>query len=196
MGIKAELIRKLIHLSSIWMIVAIYFLDHNMAIILFSVMLIALFIFEYIRMSNQYMGNIISKYCGSIMRGHEYADKFRIRALSGSFYFILAVLLSVILLPKNIAMISIAVMIFSDTMAALIGKQIGKVKILDKSLEGSISFLITTYIILYFTITINIYQILLISLAVTLVELISNKIKIDDNLSITATTGLLLFIFT
>ncbi len=196
MDIKNELIRKTLHLSSLWMIVAIYFLDQNMAIILFSAMLILLFIVEYIRMTNDYMGKIILKYCGNIIRAHERADKFNIMALSGSFYFVLAILLSVIFLPKNIAMISIAVMIFSDTMAALVGKQIGKIKIIGKTLEGSIAFFITTLLILYFAISINIYQILLISFLVTLVELISNKIKIDDNLSITASTGSLLLIFT
>ena len=100
MDIKKEIIRKILHLSSIWMIVAIYFLDQNMAIILFSVMLVLLFIAEYIRMSNQYIGAFILKYCGVIMREHERADKFNIMALSGSFYFVLAILLSVVFYPK------------------------------------------------------------------------------------------------
>lgn len=177
------------------MVFVIYFLNKEQAIFLFSALLLFILMFEYLRMSCKPIQNLTKKILGRIMRVHEDVTVFKFSALSGSFYFTLAVLTSVVLFPKNIAITSILIMIFSDTMAALIGKTLGKHKILDKSIEGCLAFLITTIILLYLYDLLSTYEIILISFILTLVELYSKKLKIDDNLSITLISGSLLLIF-
>ena len=85
------------------------------------------------------------------------------------------------------------VMCLSDTVANLVGRKFGKISLFDKTLEGSLSFFIVSVLIL------SIYnftsiQIILVSLCATIVELLSAKIKINDNLSIPLVSGFLLHI--
>ena len=195
MDLVNEIKRKLIHVSSVWMVLAVYFLEKETAIMFFGALSVALFIFEYFRMSNETLQKISAKLFSKIIRPNENVTRFTIGGLTGSFFFVLSVFFSVIFFSKEVAMASITVMIFSDTAAALIGKAIGKRKILDKTIEGSLAFFITTLIVLYFFVDIKIYEMVIVAFVVTVVELISNKIKINDNLSITLCTGVLLSVF-
>ncbi len=191
MKLRQEIGRKLIHLSSIWMVFIIYFLEKEEASIFFGGLLTIFFIFEYLRMSNNIIADITCKYFSKIMRSHENIVEFKFRGLTGSFFFLLAVFLSVLIFSKEVAISSILILIFADTMAALVGKYIGKRNILDKTAEGFIAFFITAVIILYFFYDIDFYRIVIIAFIVAFVELISSYIKINDNLSITITAGIL-----
>ncbi len=195
MNIRQELERKLIHLSSLWMVFAIYFFDKTQALIFFGSLLIIFFVLEYLRMTNEIVGKLASRFFQNIMRPRETVQKFSFRALTGSFYFILAVFLSVLLFSREIAIVAVLIMVISDTIAALVGKSIGKVRIYDKTLEGSVAFFVTTYVILLVAqFELSHIHIFLIALIVTLVELTANKIKVNDNLSITLCSGFLIAI--
>ncbi len=193
MNIRQELERKLIHLSSLWMVYAIYFFDKKHALILFGCLFIIFLILEYLRMTNEIISKLTSRFFHKIMRPRENTQKFSFQALTGSFYFILAVFLSVLLFTREIAMVAVLIMVISDTVAALVGKSIGKVKIFDKTLEGSVAFFVTTYVILLVSqFELSQIHIFLIVIVVTLVELTANKINVNDNLSITLCSGFLI----
>jgi dolichol kinase len=83
-------------------------------------------------------------------------------------------------------------MSLADAMAAIIGVGFGKTKLLNKSLEGSFVFFMTTLFILYFF-EIPLMVSLMVSLLATLTELIEIP-KINDNVSIPITVALLLTI--
>ena len=70
----------------------------------------------------------------------------------------------------------------------------GNFIILNKTLEGSISFFIISVIVLS-AFGFSSETILYVSIFCTLIELISNKIKIDDNLLVPLSSAILLFIF-
>ena len=92
---KHEVYRKLIHLSSLWMVGAVYILTQVQSITLFAVLFIGMIGFEYGRHYIKVIQNLTSKYMSPILRNHEN------HSMTGAFYVILAILLSVLLLPKE-----------------------------------------------------------------------------------------------
>ena len=94
----------------------------------------------------------------------------------------------------RIASASLFIMSLSDSLASLIGKTYGKLSIFEKTIEGSIVFfIITVLILLWFNFPSD--KILYVAISCTFVELVSNRIKIDDNLLVPLTASFLLFIF-
>ena len=78
----------------------------------------------------------------------------------------------------------------SDTIAALIGRKMGKVVFYDKSLEGTIIYFISSSIILILLTDLIYYYIIIIALISTISE--SNIIikNINDNIKIPIMSGL------
>lgn len=61
--------------------------------------------------------------------------------VSGSLYVLLAAIACTLLFPQPVAVISLSVMLISDTSAALFGKAYGTRKLYkNKSLEGTVAF--------------------------------------------------------
>lgn len=189
---KAEIYRKMIHLSSLWMVFAIYYLDQMQAVTLFGGLLISVMLFEILRLKSKYAKIITSKYMGYILRAHETTNSYF--QLTGAFYVVLAALLAALILPKTIAITAFSIMILADTVAALIGRKYGQPNIFGKSLEGSVAFFITAAFILILAsdlgVAIGWGGIIAIALIATFLELFSQKIRIDDNLSIVMGVGL------
>jgi dolichol kinase len=109
----------------------------------------------------------------------------------GSTYFLFAILLTIMLFPKPIAIASILILILSDTAAALIGKWIGRVKIFGKTLEGSLAFFITALLIVWLYPQMNRFWGSVAALGATVMEVL--PIKLDDNLSIPLVAGAIMF---
>ena len=99
--------------------------------------------------------------------------------------------------PQAVAVISLSVMLVSDTAAAIIGKLYGQRKIYkNKTLEGSLAFFLTALLInmlcepiYHFT-----YAGVLACAGATFTEIFEDKVDIDDNLSIPIVVGVILII--
>lgn len=92
------------------------------------------------------------------------------------------------------------ILIFSDSFAALIGKQIPiyKIHALQKSIGGVIVFFATGLAVIYFTL--DIFQLEFLNAifaltVVTILEMTSKKINLDDNLLIPICFGICYNIF-
>lgn len=193
-NLRQEIRRKLIHLSSIIYPLLYIFVNKNIIIIILLILFIIIILWDISRIINLFPENSFLHYTYSFLREKERVGK----RFSGSFYFLLSSVIVVSLFPKNIAILSLLVLVVCDTIAALVGKKYGKHKILDKTLEGWISFNISGFILatIYMSILLNwnnyILIILLFSVFVSsIIELISDKIKVDDNLSISLTFAVL-----
>ena len=114
---------------------------------------------------------------------------------SGSVYVLFSALLSTLFFSKEIAIISLTVMLVSDTCAAIFGRLFGSRKLYgQKSLEGTTVFFISA---LYIMIAYNhlfptSYAGIIACTLATLCELFESKLKIDDNLSIPLVIGFVL----
>jgi len=108
--------------------------------------------------------------------------------------FLLSVLATVVLFRKDISVIAMLFLIFGDASSAIVGTYFGRTKILNKSLEGSLAFLVTCLLIGLVTKVTNIGLPWLVIIAgaftATITELLS--LPIDDNFTIALSSGLVM----
>lgn len=115
----------------------------------------------------------------------------------GSIFFLIGIFLAVIIFPKNIALASILILSFGDSLSPLLGKY-GKIKYFlnkKKKLEGILfgTFCAT----LAASIFVPVIHAFLGSLAAMLIEGIEIKIgkyKVDDNIIIPLISGIVIYI--
>lgn len=193
-SIYKEFLRKLLHISSIWIVFVIYYLPQYSNIV-FLLILSILLIYEYCRKLGNNFSLFLNKIFDNMLRSHEKSSKF---SLTGASYVILSALLSNLIFPKNVAIIALSIMLVSDAFAALVGKFYGKIKLVgDKSLIGSTTFFIVSILVIYIVslligdhLAYNLKGIIFTALIATTTELYSPVIKLDDNLTISLVSGL------
>lgn len=143
--------------------------------------------------------SIVLRYFGSMMREHELrSDRL---LLNGASYVLLAACLCVIVFPKIIGITAFTILIISDICAALIGRQFGKHKFLDKSLEGTTAFIISAVLVVWFIA----WQFsapshfliagVIASFVGGIIENISIRLRMDDNFSIPASVGTTMWLY-
>ena len=141
--------------------------------------------------------NLYIKVFGRILRDDE--KDFKKNLFTGGTYYALGIFLALLLFPKEVAILSILIMIWCDTMAALIGKKFGKRKIIgDKSIEGSLAFVITgillVFILQMFFTEYNLYKAGFITVFLAAVFEQISFIRINDNLSLPVFSGIVFLI--
>jgi len=188
---KDELVRKLIHLSSLSIPIIYYFISSESAAIILAVLAGISLILDLARHYLPEVGEVFYKIFGFILREHE-VNKDE-KNLNGATYVLISALLGVLIFPKVIFISAFSILIVSDSMAALIGRKFGTHKFLLKSLEGTFAFFISACVVIFFTPKIgNFYEEYLIGFAAAavgaVVENVSSKL-IDDNLSIPVSVG-------
>ncbi|MBE6362178.1 MAG: hypothetical protein E7054_00845 [Lentisphaerae bacterium] len=198
-----EIKRKLIHLSSLWMVAAMIFLPrvfpHGRWIcsVLFLFCLTVTLILEHdYANGGKYLGGLYGKLFKSMLRTEVKPGQW---IVSGGAPVLMAALLLNLIFPPFIAAASMAVMLTGDAAAALVGRKFGKHKLVNgKSWEGTLSFIIAGYFFLSLAGIVcgtgNSFY-LWGALAVILgavVELFTKQIKIDDNFTIPLTVGIFL----
>lgn len=181
---KDEFKRKLVHFGSSAIGLSILYFDREIILPALIIISIIFPLLDYLRISNKSVSNFYDTYFSSITRSFE-SNKF-----TGATFVFLGAILTYILFSQKVAGISLIIMSLSDAMAAIIGVGYGKTKLMDKSLEGSFAFFLTTFIILYFF-KISVITALLVSILVTIIELIDLP-NINDNVSIPISAALLL----
>lgn len=192
---RQELLRKSIHLSSLWMPVVIILFPQPVCIILFAVLLAGNILVEYGHYK-QYplFVKTYGRMFGKMLRAKETDGRFH---LSGSPYVLGAALAVSVLFPAPAAATAMAVMLVADTAAALIGRPCGRHKINcgTKSLEGAAAFFIAGTAVtgiagmifgagtaFFIKGTIGVF-------IAAFAEVYENRIHLDDNLSIPLIVG-------
>lgn len=180
-----ELVRKAIHLSSA-AIPLLYLSLFEKDVMLKGVIFLAFgfLLAEYLRLHYSWAKQAFMMVFGSAIRDHE-KD-----ALTGATYVFTGAVLCIFLFPKEIAVPSLLILSISDTFAALIGIPFGKHKFLAKSLEGSLSFLLSTIAILYWFSPDTMFINMLIAILLTVAEAYPQNL--DDNFVIPLLSGILL----
>ncbi|MGE3609365.1 MAG: diacylglycerol/polyprenol kinase family protein [Bacteriovoracaceae bacterium] len=189
-----HLLRKLWHISTGSLGIFLFFQStetlHYWGVI---TMIIAIsgFALDLIRSKIPAFNSVFIKVAGPLMRRSER------EGISGLPFYALGVSLSLFFYRRDIAVLSIMFLVFSDPLSSFFGVLYGKDKILpNKSLQGAVAGFFTCYIITLFY-TMNTASIgthlLVFSLLAGLIgsasELIS-AYNIDDNLTIPVVSGL------
>lgn len=195
-GLKSELLRKAIHLSSIIIPISYYFLEKNFLLLIVGIGTALMVLLDVFRKIYPVVNNFYIKVLGIVLRKNEInaEDHF----LTGGTYYALGVFLALVLFQKEIAAPAIMIMIVCDTSAALFGKTMGKHKIGNKTIEGSVAFFLVGLLIIFLTpkITNEISEYIYAVIALLIAAVIeATPIKIDDNISIPLSFGIVYTIF-
>jgi dolichol kinase len=141
---------------------------------------------------------IMHSLVGNMLRPHEVMqDVFR---LTGASWVLIAATLTFLVFPPVISTTSFSVLIVSDTAAALIGRRFGKRRFLDKTLVGSVFFVISAFVVtcVYQQVFALDMWFLVSGLAAScvcaVVEAASIRLKLDDNISIPSSFALTMLV--
>ncbi len=180
-----ELIRKGIHLASS-AIPLIYLLFLRRGLMVFGLVLITtgFTTVEYLRLRYPQVQQWFLRFFGGAIRNIETEN------VTGATYVFLGALLTTFLFPKMIAVASLLVLSIADSAAALVGIPWGKRAFLDKTLEGSLAFFVTAFLILICFPDIQWWMAALAAGAGTIVE--AKRWPINDNVMIPLVVGGLL----
>jgi dolichol kinase len=182
--LRSELKRKAIHLASLSIPLGYYLTpdlwqrDWERALLAAVILSLAI---EVFRLNHLPTRNVFRHFFGELLRNHEEVS------LLGSTYLLIACLLSIHLFPKPIAVLALAFLIVGDTMAAIVGKWLGRVRIFDKTLEGSLACLVTCYLLTLLVPEVPFRVAVVGALTATVFELL--PIPLDDNFRIPLSAG-------
>ena len=195
-SMHSEVTRKALHLTSIWIPLFYYYYPQSTVLwILVPLTAFSLFI-DYGRYFSKRINQFVQKLFGPILRTHE-NDRSRM-LLSGATYVFISALLCILVFPRLIAVSAFAILIISDTASALFGRKFGKHKVYDKSIEGAMAFALTGFIVVLVAPKVygywQEYALGLVAACVgALIEMLSTKLHLDDNLSVPTSIGLALW---
>jgi dolichol kinase len=188
-----EINRKLIHLSSL-IYPILYLIIESRIKMSFAVgaILILLSIVDFFKYKSAAFGKFFYKKLKFTLRDREKTG------VSGATFFMLGTFITILLFPKNIAILSLFILIICDSFASIVGIKFGKIKIINtKTLEGSASFLLSAVIISYFGsifFNISLTALLIASLAASLLEVFDKSLKCDDNVLIPIGYAIIVFL--
>jgi ceramide glucosyltransferase len=177
-----QIYRKLWHLSFIWAPIAYYhWLSTKTVIILSIVFLLVFLVLDLIRLNWRRGNEIAYRYFSWLLREQER------KGFNTAIYFSLACLICAVFFEKKVAVLAITLLCVGDPVAAFIGSTYGTIRILNKSLQGSLACFVACFLVaqFMFDLTIAFWA----ALTATFFELISSRL--NDNLSIPIFSGLM-----
>jgi dolichol kinase len=179
---RVEISRKVVHLVSLSIPIGYALTSRETALAILLPLFLTFLLTDLLRHFHRGTASLFEKYFfGNVLRERE-KDTFM-----GSTYFLFSSSLSLLLFPKAIAIASLLILILSDTSAALVGKGIGRLRFLGKTVEGSTAFLVSSLLIVWLYPGLDRLPGALGALGATIVELL--PIGLDDNLTIPLVAG-------
>ncbi len=142
---KAELVRKGIHLFSLIIPAAYYFIPKTAALCIIVPMTLIFVAIDLARYDVPVISKFFYRFFGFLLRRHEMDRKKR--ALNGATNLLISAVICIIIFPKFIMISSFTVLILADASSAVFGKRFGRHRIfpdkaIPKSYEGSLAFVI------------------------------------------------------
>lgn len=155
-------------------------------------------LFDILSKKVEIINKLLTFLFGKMLREHELQEEKL--ALNGASWVLISAIINFMIFPKIIAVTGFSILIISDSIAALYGRKFGKTPFFNKSLEGSTAFVISAFVVVFVVgFLCNAPWTFLVSgligaIAATLVEAASSYLKIDDNLTIPISFGIVVWI--
>jgi len=182
--LKKEIVRKIIHISSVVIPIGFVYVPKKFFIlILVSLTFVSLAI-EMGRLKFKGMERIFLKIFGNLLRPNE------MHQITGATWLFLGASLSVILFKYPIALLVLLLLTICDAGAAIVGRYFGRVRIGEKTLEGSITFLLLGFITVIWIPGLGLTEKIMGVLIGTFLEGI--KTPVNDNILVPLGTGTLM----
>lgn len=194
--LSSEFVRKTIHLGSLSIPTVYYYVDKSTALWILGVACVVSLFIDIGRHYIPPLKRVIDKAFEPILREHERNAKQIL--LSGATWVFLSAFLCVLVFPKLITVTAFAVLIISDAASALFGRSFGKHKFFDKSLEGSLAFVVSAWVVVAVTpkavgAPIEYIAGAIATVVGAIVEAASVRLRLDDNLSVPVSIGLVMW---
>jgi len=181
-----EIKRKIVHLATLSIPIGYAMLPEKTVVTILLLLFFGFLIVDLLRHYHSGVAALFKRYFdGTVLREKEKDT------LMGSTFFLFSSILVILFFPKSIAIVSLLILILSDTAAALVGRGIGRIRIFRKTLEGSLAFLVSSLLIVWVYPDLNRLWGSLAALCATLMELL--PIQVDDNLTIPLVAGAIMF---
>jgi|YNPMSStandDraft_1061717.scaffolds.fasta_scaffold01080_8 dolichol kinase len=194
-----EVIRKLIHLCSLSIPVGYIFVERKTAIVILFTLAVIMVTIDISTKRNETLRKIYKALFGGILRKHERKKKKIL--LNGASWVLISAVITVLIFPKIIAVTAFTILIVSDIAAALIGRKFGKHRLFNKSWEGTIAFIISAIAAVFvlgsiFNAPVSYYIAGVFgAIAGGFAEASSKKLKMDDNLVVPMSIGIIMLSF-
>lgn len=192
-----ELARKLIHLCSLSIPIFYFFVDKDTALLVLIPMAVFAVALDIVTKKVKPLREIYKKYFGQMLRKHERKKKKIL--LNGASWVLISAVLTVFAFTKITAITGFTILIVSDISAALIGRKFGKTPLFNKSWEGTSAFIISAFIVVSVVgciVSAPLAFFIAGAFAAVVsgfVEAASKVLKVDDNLSIPISFGIVLW---
>jgi dolichol kinase len=186
MSFRNELWRKSIHLSSLWIPLACYFLPRPIGLLLLAVVAIGVVGVDVLRIRGGAVRNLYNRILGPVLREHETLR------LTGASYMLVSAVLTLFLFQNVVAAMATAYLIVGDTLAALVGKTWGRRRFINKkTMEGSLACFMACLLIGLVVPAVTWPLALIGALTATILEVL--PWKFDDNITIPLGAGAVLW---
>lgn len=193
-----EVARKGIHLASMGIPIIYLHVPHSLGLSMLAAMTIISLTVDVLMHWHAPSRAIMMKIFGRLLRDHEKRqDRF---LLTGASWVLIAATATMAIFPTIIAVTAFTILIISDTFAALVGRRYGSRPFLDKSVVGTLTFILTGAAVVY-----SYYLIYDLPKAYVLCGCIgsvvggvaeagSTSLRLDDNISIPASIGIVMWL--
>lgn len=176
-----ELGRKAIHLCALAIPIGYYFIAPGLGRAILAVLTAGSFLIDGVRLNQPRIRSFFYIFFGRLVRDHERYN------LLGATYLLMSSLICVHAFSKPVAVAALSYLILGDTVAALVGRAVGRVRIFGKTLEGSLACLAVCVAIGMVIPELSWPQRLVGATMATLIELV--PVPLDDNLRIPLASG-------
>lgn len=195
--LASEFVRKGIHLVSLSIPTVYFFIGKSTALWILGSFAVFSLIIDVGRHLSPGLRVVVNKVFGAILREHERDSKKML--LSGATWVVLSAFLCILVFPKLITVTAFSILIISDAASALFGRAFGKHKFLDKSLEGSIAFVLSAWVVVALAPKAMNHPAEYIAGAIgavvgAIVEAASVRLRLDDNLSVPIAIGITMWL--
>ena len=184
--------RKLYHLGGLIFPIIIILFSRKIAIYTSGTLFILVVLFDMFRLQWKELNLFIIKKLPIRFKRKE------VKNISGSPFFLGGCFITLLLFKPEYAIGGIIYLSIGDMIAVAIGKNFGKIKIFNKTLEGTLAFALSTLLLMMFLkyfgiLNLKTTAIIMGSVISAIVEVL--PLKIDDNLTIPLTGALALKLF-
>jgi len=190
---KQELSRKVIHLSSLWIPVLYYISNFAVMLLVFSIITPIFVACDILRHRKTRLGKKVRLFCTALKLDNIFRLHEKRGGISGASYMLISALICLIVFPKPIFIIAFVVLMIADSAAALIGMRFGISKVVgSKTFLGTMAFFGVSGVIatvLSYNFGLDMRHAVFAAGITTLAEMLSEKLKVDDNLLIPLVFG-------
>lgn len=141
-----EIARKLVHATGLLVPLIYFFTPRPLAMAILAALSGIGIALDFARHRHQPTTRTFQRCFGLLLRSHEQDPV--LKHLNAVTWFFIAATIGVAIFPKYVAIVSITVALVGDAASCLIGRRFGRPRFHGKSLEGSLAFFISAFLVL------------------------------------------------